>query len=278
MADPRRTIFPHLEENKNPLATVTDATSTFFTGADDVYNQNFDPFVNGYSHLWWVKLPPWFEEDPDLKYFKQISQKNFRAFSGIDDVTLTTATHISGFAGNEIDVITGVAKGNTEFTIGHKEYSGGVMRRMYQKWIGLVRDHRTGLALYPKLFGIDYGARNHTGQLLYVSVRPDATNTDKDILEHAVFYSNVFPTNIPFGTLYNFELGTQDSPTIDISFKGYADFGPDVDEYARKKLKEEIIKTSTGGDNGINFIDGWGVNDTGAEILNDKVMKEIFNP
>jgi len=273
----KKTIFPNISDDQNPLSKISGATSTFFTGVDDMINLNFDYYINGYAFIWWVQLPSWFSQDPDLKNFKQMTQKNFRAFSGVDDITLTTQTQITGFAGREVDVVGGIATGNTEFTIGHKEYSGGVMRKMYQKWITYIRDPRTGVALYPKLFEIDYGARNHSGQLMYIVVRPDVTNVDKDIVEYAAFYSNVVPTNIPLGTLYNFEIGAQDSPTIDISFKGFLEIGPDVDEYARKLLRTEIIKSSNGGDAGTPFIDSYGTNTDTSSILNTGTLKDIFN-
>lgn len=205
------------------LSVISGATNPFSTGVEDEINLYLDPFVNGYAFIYWTSLPSWFEKDPDLKYFKEITQKNFRAFNGISPIDLNTDTQQTGFAGHEINVVSGVNRGNSDFTISHKEYSGGVMRKLYQKWISMIRDPRTGIALYPKLFGIDYGAKNHTGSLMYIVTRPDVTNTDKNIVEFAAFYSNVFPTNVPLDTLYNFELGTQDTPTIDITFKGFVE-------------------------------------------------------
>ena len=269
MAETKKTII-------NDLEKIKGANSTFFTGVDDLVNLNFDPIVTGYAFIWWVQLPSWFEKDPDLKYFKQMTQKNFRSFQGVTEMTLNTATQTTGFANNEFDVATGIVKGNTEFTIGHKEYSGGVMRKLYQKWISYIRDPRTGIALYPRLFNVEYGARNHTGQLLYVVVRPDVTNTQKDIVEYAAFYSNVMPTVIPLGDLYNYEQGSQDSPTISISYKGFQETGPDVEAYAKKVLRENILKVTDGGE-GIPFVDSFGTNSESSSLLNAGVIKDIYN-
>jgi hypothetical protein len=262
---------------KRDLTSITGANSTYFSGVDDLVNIGFDPIVTGYSFIKWIGLPGWFQEDEDLRYFDVMTQKNFRSFSGVEDVTLTTLTHQTGFAGNEFDVAGGITRGNTEFTIGHKEYSGGVMRKMYQKWITYIRDPRTGIALYPRIFpAYDYGARNHTGQLLFVSVRPDVTNVSEeaDIIEYAAFYTNVIPTNVPLGTLYNYELGTQDSPTIDITFKGFVEIGPDVEDYAKKVLREQILNPEQ---NGIVFVDSYGTNVEATEIFQDpNVLKNIF--
>jgi hypothetical protein len=260
----------------NDLEKIKGANSTFFTGVDDLINLNFDPLITGYAFIYWVQLPSWFEKDPDLKYFKEMTQKNFRDFSGITEMTLTTQTQQTGFNANEFDVVAGITKGNTDFSIGHKEFSGSVMRKLYQKWVSYIRDPRTGIALYPKLFGIEYGARNHTGQLLYVVVRPDVTNTDKEIVEFAAFYSNVMPTSIPIGN-FDFSLGNQESPTITIPFKGFIEVGPDVEAYASKILREQIIKVTDGG-NGIPFVDSMGSNKETTSLLNSGILKDIYNP
>jgi hypothetical protein len=269
MADSKKTITKDLE-------VIKGATSTFFTGVDDLINIPFDPIVTGYAFIWWVQLPSWFEKDPDLKYFKQMTQKNFRSFQGISNIEMTTVEQQTGFANNSFDVAAGITKGNTEFTLTHKEYSGGIMRKMYQKWVTYIRDPRTGIALYPRLFGVDYGARNHTGQLLYITVRPDVTNTDRDIVEFAAFYSNVMPTTIPLGDLYSFEQGTQDSPLVTITFKGFMELGPDVELYAKRILKDEILRV-TEDSSGIPFVDSYGTNTDTTSILNSGVLKDIYN-
>ena len=248
------------------LSQISGTNNTVFTGVDDEVNKYLDPIVTGYAFIYWVQLPDWFEKDDDLKYFKQMTEKNFRSFQGVNSMDLNTSTVQTGFAAHEINVVTGLSRQNTEFTISHKEYSGSPMTKMYQKWISLIRDPRTNTATYPKLYGVDYGARNHSGQLLYIVTRPDVTNTDKNIVEYAAFYSNVVPTNIPLDSLYNFEIGSQDSPTIDINFKGFPEIGPNVTEYAKKILKEQIMNTS--GDSYIPFVDSLNTNTEATETVN----------
>lgn len=251
---------------KKDLDVISGATSSFFTGVDDAVNLYLDPYVTGYAFIYWVDLPSWFEKDPDLKYFKQLTQKNFRSFQGVNGYDLNTIATQSGFAGNEMNYAGDVNRNNTEFSISHKEFSGGVMRKMYQKWFSLIRDPRTGIALYPKLYGVDYGARNHTGQLLYIVTRPDVTNTDKQVVEYAALYLNVFPTNVPLDTLYNFEIGSQDSPTIEITFKGYQEAGPDVEEFAAEILRDKIM--SPEGDGYIPFVDELNTNTEASKTVN----------
>lgn len=248
----------------NDLEKIQGTSSSFFTGVEDEINLFMDPYVSGYAFVYWLELPSWFEKDEDLKYFKQLTQKSFRSFQGISPLDLNTATHQTGFNGNEINVVTNITRGNTDFTMSYKEYSGTPIRKMYQKWISMIRDHRTGTALYPKLFNVDYGARNHSAKLMYIVTRPDVTNTQKDIVEFAIMYSNVIPVNVPLDSLFNFEIGNQDSPTVDINFKGFPEFGPDVEKYAKKILSEKIINKD--GDSYMAFVDSYNTTEDGKQI------------
>ena len=249
---------------KNDLNKIQGASSSFFTGVEDEINLFMDPYVSGYAFIYWLELPSWFERDDDLKYFKQLTQKCFRGFSGIMPLDLETSTQQTGFAGNEINVITRINRGNTDFTISFKEYSGTPIRKMFQKWITMMRDPRTGIAIYPKLFDVDYGARNHSAKIMYITTRPDVTNTNKEIVEFAAMWSNVIPVNVPLDTLFgNFEIGNQDSPTIDINFKGFPEIGPDVERYAKEILASKIM--SSEGDSYIPFIDSYNTNEDGSK-------------
>lgn len=265
----------------NDLEVVNNLNGSFFTGVDDQVNLYLDPIVTGYAFIYWVDLPNWFEKDADLKYFKQLSEKNFRSFQGINSIELNTAQLQTGFAGHEINAVTGISRQNTEFQIGHKEFSGSPMTKMYQKWISMIRDPRTGVALYPKLYNVEYGARNHSGQLLYIMTRPDATNAGKNVVEYACFYSNVVPTNVPLDSLYNFEIGSQDSPQIEITFKGFPEIGPNVNAYAEKILKEKIM--SKDGNSFIPFVDMYNSNTiedgktlASSGIFSDNFMKNMY--
>lgn len=273
-----KTIFS--DRSNNPLDSLNKMGS-FFSGADPstFAEIELDPFVSGYSFIYWVKLPFWFEQDEDLKNFKTLTQKIMVSFNGFTDVELQENSQQYGFAGNEVSFVTGVNRNNTDFTIGFKEYSGTPVTKMFNKWINMIRDKNTGIALYPKLYDCDYSAKNHTGMLLYISMRPDVTNSNKNNVEKAVLYGNVFPTNIPWSTLFNYELGSQESPaSVDINFKGVPLEGKAVDEYARKILKEEILNVSEDNNNGQLFLDSlMEAGDAGTELLNDGILKTIFN-
>lgn len=274
-----KTIFS--DRSDNPLESLNKMGS-FFSGADPTTfaDIELDPFVSGYSFIYWVKLPFWFEQDDDLKYFKTLTQKVMVSFNGFTDVELQESSQQYGFAGNEVSFVTGVNRNNTDFTIGFKEYSGTPMTKMINKWICMIRDKNTGVALYPKLYDCEYSARNHTGQLLYISMRPDVTNSGKGNIEKAFLYSNVYPLNVGWSNLFNYNLGDQQSPTsIDVNFKGVPLEGAAVDAYAKKILEEEILTVSEENNNGQLFLDSlMQAGDAGTEVLTSGILKQIYNP
>jgi hypothetical protein len=237
------------------MDSLVGNNKTFFTGTDDMINLSFTPIVTGYAFIFWVRLPEWFKEDEDLKYFEAMTQKNFQSFQGLTDMELETATHQMGFNGNEFNVATVLRKGNTDFTLRHKEYMGSPIRKLYQKWISYISDPRTGVAVYPRLFDgqYEYSARNHSAQLLYVMTRPDVYNVGKHAVEFAAFYMNVIPRTIPLSH-YAYEQGNQDSPTVEINFNGVLEIGPDVEEYAGFVLDSYLNGT---GDGSFKIVDMW---------------------
>lgn len=273
-----KTIFTN--RSSNPLESLNNM-GTFFNGADPTSfaGIELDPFVSGYSFIYWVKLPSWFEKDEDLKNFKVLTQKFMVSFNGFSDVELQENSQQYGFAGNEVSFITGVQRGNTDFSIGFKEFSGTPVTKSVSKWINYVRDMNTGIATYPDKFDCEYSARNHTGQLLYISMRPDVTNTGHDNIEKAVLWSNVFPTNVPYSSLFNYELGSIESPTsVDINFKGVPLMGQAVDNYAKTILKEQLLQVSEDNNNGNLFLTSLTeAGDAGTELFKDGILKQIYN-
>ena len=247
---------------KNDLSKIAGMNNTFFTGVDDLSREHIlDPYVSGFAYCRIVGLPSWFEKDEDLKHFKDLFHRNFRSFNGVSNMTVNFAQHQTGFANHNYDVVSGISRGNEEFTVGHKEYSGGVMRKMYQKWVTYVRDPRTGIALYPNAFDVEYSSANHTAEILYMVVRPDAINSKSDnVIEYAAYYSNVFPREIVLDQ-YNYTQGENNSNTFDQQFSGFVEIGPDVDAYALDVLRNEVI----GGDNKLNFVDSFGFNTEGVK-------------
>ncbi len=265
--------------SENPLDSL-NKMGNFFTGADPTSFEGveLDPFVSGYSFIYWVRLPEWFKEDEDLRYFQTLTQKTMVSFNGFSDVELQESSQQYGFAGNETSHVTGIQKGNTDFTIGFKEYSGTPLTKMVNKWVNLIRDKNTGIALYPKLYNVEYSSRNHTGILLYISMRPDVTNTGKDNVEKAFLYSNVFPLNVSWSSLFNYELGSVESPTsIDVNFKGVVLEGPEVDAYAKRVLDEKLLQISEDNNNGLLFLNSIENNKATKSMFTSGILKEIYN-
>lgn len=275
MADlSKKTIFPNAENN--PLDYVKGRGSQYFTGIDDLINHKFTKLVSGYAYIYWVSLPSWFEKDDDLKYFKAMTEKNILSFQGLSPVTLSTTSYNIGFAGNEASIPTGIERGNSTFTIEHTEYSGSPYRRLYQKWVSMIRDPRTGIAPYCKLFGVEYGPATYTGELLYITVRPDANNDTTDILESAVYWSNVYPTNFDL-SMYNFTRGSQESPTFTAEYQGVPDFGPYVDDYARYVLKNYILNSAYDEDGMYKWLTTYGADENTKAVADSGTLKSIYN-
>ena len=209
-------------------------SANFFKGTQNLQTLEFDPLITGYAFIIWTFIPSWVEtEFPD---FKSATQKNFKSFGGLSDMELQTAAHNYGFASNEYNVATNIQKQNTDFTIKHSEYSGSPIKNMYQLWVSGIRDPETGIATYPKKYNMDYAAKNHTAELLYVVTRPDANNVENKNIEFAAYYTNVFPTKIPISHL-NYDIGTHDAPEIEMSFKGTMHLSSQVDAFAINALK-----------------------------------------
>ena len=264
----------------NPLDSLNKMGS-FFDGSDPTVfaDIELDPFVGGYSFIHWIRVPSWFEQNEKLKYFKVYTQRFMTSFNGFTDVELQESSQQYGFAGNEVSFVTGIQKGNTDFTIGFKEFSGTPLTKMFNEWINMIRDKNTGIALYPSVYKVNHSARNHTAQLLYVSMRPDVTNIDGDNIEKAFIYANVFPINVAWSSLFNYELGSQESPTsIDVNFKGFLLEGDAVDAYAKEILKKEILNVSADNNNGHLFLTSLTeAGDAGTEVFTQGLLKEIYN-
>jgi len=265
------------------LMSLAGGASLVYVGVDNTTDFHFNPYISGYSFIKWIQLPPWFEQDPYLKYFAPMTEKNFRSFNGLGSIELQTASYQSGFAGRDIDVITGVNHMNNDFSISHIEWSGGLMRKLYERWLFNVRDPLTGVCLYPKKYGYEESAQNHTAQLLYINCKPSVTSVDgtpdisKSTIEFACWYTNVFPLQIDYSHM-NYNVGEQNQATLEIPFKGLAHVGDRVLAYAYKVLSEQVIRLP--GNNGtIPFIDENYSSDEHNDLLtkNDP-FSEIYNP
>ena len=104
---------------------------------------------------------------------------------------------------------------------------------LYVAVLGLgIRDPETGVATYPKVAGIDYSIRNHTGELMYIVTRPDADNFEKNIIEFAAYFTCVMPKRLNLGH-WNYTKGSQETPIeLEQPLSAIVHWGPKVTDVA----------------------------------------------
>ena len=216
---------------KANLENVT--SSTFFTGGYNTHTLPMDPLVVGYAFIKWTKLPSWFESR--FGYFAPLSEKNLKAFNGNDDQEISGIDASAGFPGNTSQFAGAIGGKGQGFSLTHNEFSGSPMATAYNFWVSSIRDPHSGIALYPSYEnGPEYSAANHTGELLYVVLKPDVGSKSMSI-EAATYYTNVMPTKM-IRNMWNFTAGTQESPQVEMSFFGDRWHGAGVDNFASTML------------------------------------------
>jgi hypothetical protein len=225
-------VIPSSEINvyDDTLAT----TSTFFQGDFQSDGIVRDPLITGFAFIKWLNIPSWVTSV--YPGFQALTEKNLRSFSGIQDIEITAASIAEGFTNSENNFAGGIQR-YQGFSMSHREYSGSPIRNIYSHWVTSVRDPATGIATYPKDFGLEYTAANHTGELIYIMTRPDANNTaDGKIIEFASLYTMVMPARMPLGHL-NFQSGSNEpAPELEQTFFGVPHISSAVDEVAVETL------------------------------------------
>jgi len=213
----------------------TTTQGSWFTGKMNTQVLDFDPLVTGYAFIVWTKLPFWVEKT--YENFSDMTQKNFKSFQGLTNLDLQTQQYIHTFNGNGYEYASSIQKQNTNFTMIHQEFSGSPIKNMYQFWVTGIRDPETDIAVYPRAFGCAYGAKNHTGELLYIVTRPDANNVQHHNIEFSAYYTAVMPTTVPISH-FSYSQGEHSSAELEINFVGDLHLGPEVDNFAAKALQD----------------------------------------
>ena len=221
------------------------AKDNFFAGTWDMDQTNLDaynPFVQGYAYWIWTKLPKFFSEEM-AKKFKAMTEKNFKSFSGLSNITMDTDSVTGGFAGNTYDVATNLKKPDGSFTLKHQEYMGSPIRKLYEYWIYGIRDIETGLATYHGKIAngtLQYSIANHSAEGIYIVTDPSgalgAQSANGNPIEYACYYTNIVPTDIPQDHL-NYSAGDHGLTEIDIPFKGVWHRSEKVNTLAKSLLK-----------------------------------------
>jgi len=228
--------------NKATLSKLGDATGasqSFFDGRFNSKQQIVDPFVGGYAFMYWVKLPTWVNDQ--YPEFKEMSQRSMKDFQGVGDHTLNTVGMALGFNPTEEQVAGGIS-GDQGFSMQYQEFSGSPITSATNFWVSGIRDPSTNVPTYPRLPGVEgYGAKYHTGELLYVVMRPDV-NTGFKAIESAVYYTNVMPTKI-IGDYLNYSQGSNDTAVLTQDYTGNRWQGQGVLDYAETVIGSVINTT-----------------------------------
>lgn len=223
------------------LAQHTPAlgSNNFFNGFVAGGKGTADPYVSGFAFIKWIKAPSWLTK---VDEFKMLTERNFKAFSGISDMQMDTGGITAGFTGNELSFAKGSVQKTEGFSLKYQERSGSPETKTYNEWVSGIRDPKTGIATYPKKSGLAYHSDNHTGVLLYVVTRPDADNFGgvEGNIEFAALYTNVMPTKIILAH-YNFATNEHENAEQEQEFKGYMNIGSAVEKFAAQYMTQEKI-------------------------------------
>jgi hypothetical protein len=225
----------------NGVIKPTDLS--FFNGAVAHGVNTADPYVSGYSYISWITVPRWIDgvqATNNSSTFRYLCEKNFKGFSGLSNIDLEVGAVTGGFTANELMFATKLGQKPSEFTLKYQEQSGSPLTQHYNRWVGGIRDPRTGIATYPKEYDLEYHSFNHTGTLLYVNTRPDADNTDKNIIEFAALFTHVMPKRILLEHFGFDGPGDHDLKEVEMPFSGYMNFGASIDNFAYTWLKETM--------------------------------------
>jgi len=219
----------HQYEHTNSIASPN-----FFEGAFNTRDIISDPYITGYAYIRWLKIPDWVKQE--YPNFEALMEKNFRSLSGIGSIEISGVGVNAGFSNSEHQVAGGISNFQG-FSTTHREFSGSPVTNAYRHWVSGIRDPRTNIATYPKQYGLDYSTANHTGELIFFNVRPDADNKEKKIIENAVLFTMVMPTKIAMDHM-SFTAGTNDGVEIEMPFLGTPIYGQAVDELASDSLAQ----------------------------------------
>ena len=216
-------------------AATGDVTkTTFYTGGVNTHLIPMDPLVTGFSFIKWIKTPTWFNKN--FPYFEVLTEKMLKDFNGNDNIDLNLIDQQNGFTQNTSQFVGGIGGKGQGFTMTFNEYSGLPFITANNFWVSSIRDPHSGVSQYHKLDGNqEYSARNHSGELLYVVLRPDATNVSANIIESATYYTNVVPTRI-IRDPFNKSQGSQEAVQVELAFSADRWFGQGVEEYAYSTL------------------------------------------
>ncbi len=214
----------------------------YFLGGIDVTHQNLDqftPYIRGVSRIFLHKPPTFMDKKyADMtKRFKTYLETGYTAIDGIGDISVDFTDFEGGFAGQRFSTVM-LARDDTEnITISLYELSGSPVREYIDTWITGTRDIRSGIAHYHGAIadGMAYGERNHTAEMIYVTMDP----TGQD-LEYCAMFAHMFPTRVPKSHL-NYEKGNRDNVQMDLEFRTTKYESPAINNIGSWYLKNSKV-------------------------------------
>lgn len=218
--------------------TNKSASDNLFSGIWDMNQDSLgtkDPYLQGHARVFIPKSCVFMEKLGKWELFKNLVEKNFKGFTGLADLQINTEQIAAGYNGNEYAVATGIQKDNTTFNIKLQEMAGSPVRKSLESWVTGMKDPDTGLSHYHGLIAdgtLEYSARNHTCEILYVVLDPSHSK-----VEFAALITNAFPTKVPL-SFYDYNQNDHGLTEIDIEFRGTLHIGKAVMELAQSYIED----------------------------------------
>lgn len=236
------TIQNIADGRKAPDAGLT--TGSIFRGIPRLNNANlgeYQPFIQGRGLVIITRMPTFMEYvDPDgTKRMKNIMEKGFLSFDGINDLTVNAEEINGGTNGSKYSMVTSTSDDSKEFTIKLPEFSGSPVSNWLYMWATGIMDPHSDWGTYHGLTEgitdgltqpLEYSPKNHTMELMYIQFDP---TLGVNGIEYACFIANAFPTKVPRNH-FNTTKGDYTIPQIDVSLSGYKYENPMITAKAKK--------------------------------------------
>ena len=221
---------------------VTAAQYSMMRGVTDFTNaEQLNMFESGHGMLIIIDKPKFIEMIAEtdehvadlLNNFCNILEYEFKTLSGIEDIEAEDLVYSDG-----ISEIAGVGKVNEQhnstISVSVTEKSGSTVTKFIKYYLDGVRDSRTQVKHYHGLIAegkLAAGFENEVFNMLYL-----VTDSTGLALEAAYLIANAWPNSAKTGELYNYDKGTIEAKTFDISFKCFVLRNQEIDKRAVKML------------------------------------------
>lgn len=200
---------------------------------DPMVSSAREPFRVGRFLVKWTKAPPFFPEIA-VKYLRWIFEDMVMEVSGVPENSIDRIDITNGSV-RATSSYPGIYKeSGNEVTLKVRECAGSPVRKFLDYWISGISDRKTGVChMYGrKMRGI---LANLSGSILYVLLGPTCRPED---IEFACMWHEVIPYSEKISHVNSGSIGEAGGEvTLDVTFAGQYDRGPEIDIYARKVVE-----------------------------------------